>query len=195
MKRIVVWTPMALIVAALVARLFLFDWIHVNGPDMLPTLVSGETYLVSTLSKDPVRGALIAFEPPGVKGAVSVRRVIGMPGDKIEYRGQNVYVNGTPPDEAAKGSFQMDVGPLGRVLERYQETLAGASHPYLIARDPQRHSKDQAVVVVPAGAYYVLADNRNHGRDSREYGVVPAAQVRGTVIRHVASFVRYEVVE
>src|SRR5262249_35116869 len=104
---------------------------------------------------------------------------------------------GRPVRAEKSGELQMDAdGPLARKLERYRETLPAANdRAYSIARDPQRHSKDQPVLTVPAGAFYVYADNRNHGRGCREYGPVPAANVRGMILRHVRSLISYEPVD
>ena len=51
------------------------------------------------------------------------------------------------------------------------------------------------VLVVPPASYYVYADNRNHGRDSREYGPVPAGNLRGIVVRHVRSLIGYDPID
>ena len=179
--------------AGLVLRLVLFDWLTVRGDDMLPTLVSGESYLVYKRAHDPERGDLILFVTPG-NGPITVRRVLGLPGDKIELKNQTVYVNGQPVRDEKQGELQMDAdGPLSRKLDRYRETLPPAGdRSFAIARDPQRHSKDQAVLVVPPASFYVYADNRNHGRDSREYGPVPAGNLRGIVVRHVRSLIAYD---
>ena len=178
--------------AGLVLRLVLFDWLQIQGDDMLPTLVSGESYLVYKHARDPDRGDLILFVTPG-NGPITVRRVLGLPGDKIELKNQTVYVNGKPVQDEKQGELQMDAeGPLTRKLDRYRESLPAGDRSFAIARDPQRHSKDQPIFVVPPASYYVYADNRNHGRDSREYGPVPAANVRGIVVRHVRSLISYD---
>jgi len=195
MKKALGWGLLALLAALVVLRGLLFDTLHVTGPDMVPTMATGDWFLVYRWARDPARGDLIVFEVPGSGGKHSVRRVIGLPGDKVEYKDQNVLVNGQPAHLAPEGTVPMEVGPLARVLDRFRETVPGGAHSYSIARDPQRHSKDQPVVTVPAGAYYVLADNRNHGRDAREYGPVPAASVRGTVVRRMLSLVRYQRVD
>jgi len=193
MKRAFGFFLILLLGAGLVARLVLFEWLTVRGEDMLPTLTSGQSYLVYKRARDPARGDLILFVTPG-DGPITVRRVIGLPGDKIELRNQTVIVNGKPVQDEKTGQVQMDAeGPLTRTLDRYRETLADKT--YSIARDPQRHSKDQNVFVVPPGSYYVYADNRNHGRDSREYGPVPAANLRGTLVRHVRSLISYDPID
>src|SRR5439155_13781607 len=159
------------------------------------TLAPGESYLVYKRGTDPVRGDLVVFAVPG-SGAVTVRRVIGLPGDRIEFQNQTVSVGGKPANGEPTGTFEMDPGPLSRTLFRFKETLpAAGGRAWLIARDVQRRSKDQAPITVPPGCYYVLADNRNHGRDSREYGCVQAARLRGTVVRHAISLLKYDPIE
>jgi signal peptidase I len=192
MKRAVGVVLILILGAGLVLRLVLFDWLTVQGDDMLPTLTSGQSYLVYKHGH-PERGDLILFVTPG-NGPITVRRVLGLPGDKIELKNQTVFVNGQGVRDEKQGELQMDKdGPLERKLDRYRESLPPAGdRSFAIARDPQRHSKDQAVTVVPPGTFYVYADNRNHGRDSREYGPVPLANVRGIVVRHARSLISYD---
>jgi signal peptidase I len=186
---------LALLAAAVAARLFVFDWVIIDGQDMAPTLELGDHVVVNHLDKRPTRGQLILFDVPGGSGAASVRRVVGVPGDRIEYRNQGLLWNKQPAHVRAEGHLRITIGPLDRTLDRYRETLPTFVSSYAIARDPQRRSKDQPAVVVPEGAFYVLSDNRNHGRDSREYGVVPAANVRGIVLRKATSLVHYEPID
>src|SRR5262249_45448594 len=150
------------LIGLLIARLVLFEWLTVHGDDMLPTLASGESYLVYKRGRDPARGDLILFVTPGA-GPMTVRRVLGLPGDKIELRNQTIFVNGQPVRDEKRGQVQMDKdGPLARTLDKFRETLPTAGdRAFFIARDPQRHSKDQVVIKVPPGTYYVYADNRN----------------------------------
>jgi signal peptidase I len=192
MKRLFSLLLLAVLAAAVVLKVAIFDWMTVQGDDMLPTLSQGETYLVYKRGTDPARGDLIVFTAPAT-GLVTVRRVIGLPGDHIGFRDQTVSVGGKAAADVADGQLTMGGGPIERTLARFKETLLART--YAIARDPQRHSKDQDPLVVPPGTYYVLADNRNHGRDSREYGCVPASSIRGTVVRHVRSLFGYDKIE
>ncbi len=190
-KKLLVGLLFAALLGFLILRLVVFDVLTVHGPDMLPTLEPNQDYLVYKLGKDPERGDIVVFQVPG-GGPISVRRVIAVGGDRVEYKNQLPVVNNKAADQEPDGTVEM-TGPLARTLERARETSGKRS--YAVARDPQRHSKDQPVLVVPAGSYYVVADNRNHGRDSREYGVVPASNLRGTVIRRVKSLLSYDPVE
>jgi len=195
MKKAIGWLVLLVLAALVITRAFVLEPVEVSGPDMLPTLEAGHHYVVNHLAKHPERGELVLIESPGSGGKQSVRRVVGVGGDKVEYRGQQVILNGQAARNQADGQLTMEEGPFGRTLGRYLETLPASGRRYAIARDPQRKSKDQPVVAVPAGAFYVLSDNRNHGRDSREYGPVPASNVRGTVEWRVVSLWNYEKIE
>jgi signal peptidase I len=194
MKRALGLIILVALIVAVLAKALLLDWLQIAGADMAPTLESGASYLVLARGYTVERGAVVVLSAPGT-GQPTVRRIVGLPGDRIEYRGQVVYVNGQPAQDAPEGRFTVAEGPLERALERYRETLPGMARGYAIARDPQRRSKDQPALAVPAGSYYVLADNRNHGRDSREYGVVAASALRGRVIRRAVSLVKYEPID
>jgi len=197
MKKAIGWLVLLLLAGLVVTRAFVLEPVEVAGPDMLPTLEAGHHYLVNHFAKHPERGDLILIEAPGSGGRQSVRRVIGVGGDQVEYRAERVVLNGQLARNEADGQVTMDVGALGsgRELGRYLETLPVGGRRYAVARDPQRTSKHQPTVTVPAGAFYVLSDNRNHGRDSREYGPVPASNVRGIVGWRIVSLWKYEKLE
>jgi signal peptidase I len=195
MRRFVGLAILIVLAGALALRLFVFEWLHTAGADMLPTMAVGDSFVVNRLARVPARGDLVVLEIPGSDASrVSVRRVIGVPGDRVELRTEGPIVGGQPAKHERAGQTQMESGPLARSLDVYVETLPGGRQ-FRIARDPQRHARDQPVVVVTAGNYYVLADNRDHGRDSREYGVVPASSLRGTITRKITSLVRYDPVQ
>jgi len=130
---------------------------QVSGRSMAPQIVSGEYVLIDTLTyhfKAPARGDIVAFrrdEDPaeGIEPSVYIKRIIGLPGDRIVIRDGSVYVNGT-----------------------------ALSEPYVRFRD--RRSFPQ--VVVPAGALYVLGDNRADSEDSRAFGCVTVRSVIGKAI-------------
>jgi signal peptidase I len=173
-----------LVLAAIGAYVFLFLPVKPKAAEMAPALFPGDTAL-ALRAATPARGDIIAFEHPQQKGVIAARRVIGLPGDTIALRDQRVVLNG---QELAR----QDLGPLtiedaasrtGHVFARWREDGPGRSWEILL--DPHLRSRDLAPITVKDG-YFVMADSRNHGRDSREYGVVPAQNVRG-VVRYLVS--------
>jgi hypothetical protein len=112
----------------------------------------------------------------------------------VEYRDQMVRIGADPAIDVAAGTVS-DALAGSRLFTQQRETLPAATRSYLIVRDPGRRSKDQPPFVLPPDNIYVLADNRNHGRDSRDYGPVPRSRIRGTVLRRVNSLLRWEKLE
>ncbi|CAB3392618.1 MAG: signal peptidase I [Kyrpidia sp.] len=140
----------ALLLAYLI-RLFVFEIFVVDGESMEPTLHNEERLIVDKLVYDfhpPQYGDVVIFRYPGDPSQDFVKRVIGLPGDRIEIRDGVVYRNGQP-----------------------------LSEPYIAA--PPR--APYGPVVVPPGHLFVMGDNRNHSKDSRDptVGMVPDANVIG----------------
>ena len=91
MSRLVV--PLLLVLAVLaLLKLFVFEVAEVRGIDMAPALVDGDLVLVSQIGT-PARGDVVVFEHPEQPGRMAMRRVIGVPGDAVELRGDRILVN------------------------------------------------------------------------------------------------------
>ncbi len=162
-----------LAVAVAVALIFFVALARVRGDDMLPGLGDGAGMLVNR-NATPVRGDLILFEN---MGKTRVRRVIGMPGEKLEFDksdGMVPIVNG----ERASYEDRYEVDLYGRRMKVVLETIGGVSHE--VIDDPKRRLKGVPEVQTGDG-YYVMADFREYGNDSRLYGVIPASTVHGVV--------------
>ncbi|MDI3257199.1 MAG: signal peptidase I [Kyrpidia sp.] len=144
----------AIVVALLLAyliRLFVFEIFVVDGESMEPTLHNEERLIVDKIVYDfgsPYYGDVVIFRYPADPTQDFVKRVIGLPGDRIEIRNGVVYRNGQP-----------------------------LSEPY-IAELPRA---PYGPVVVPPGHLFVMGDNRNHSKDSRDptVGMVPDGNVIG----------------
>ncbi|MCZ2128409.1 MAG: signal peptidase I [Anaerolineales bacterium] len=125
--------------------------VRVNGLSMQPTLQDGEFVLVSKLSYkwgDFQRGDVIVFYYPNDLKERLVKRIIGLPGDRVSARGGQVFVN------------------------------EQALNEYYIAQPPA-YSGDW---VVPNGSLFVLGDNRNNSRDSKDWGLLPQKDVIGKAV-------------
>ena len=180
----------ALIVAAILAliiRTFVVQAFKIPSGSMEDTLLIGDHLLVNKFLfgtripftdsrilpiRHPERGDIIVFEFPEDKGKSYfdrrdfIKRVVGAPGDVVEVREKQVYVNGEPYR-------------LAQEIHKDQDLLVpnqgcGPQFP----RD--QYCRDfMPPVTVPAGSYFVMGDNRDRSFDSRFWGFVPEAQIKG----------------
>jgi len=124
---------------------------------MLPGIKDGDKLEVQRLDEKTrtqlLRGDIIVFKYPADQTKRYVKRVIGLPGDKIEIKTGEVWLNGVKLDE-----------------------------PY-VSSHLNLSQRSQALVTVPAHGYYVLGDNRDNSNDSRMWGAVPEALIVAKVVR------------
>ncbi|WP_100404500.1 signal peptidase I [Bacillus solitudinis] len=149
------------LILAFVIRYFLFAPIVVDGQSMMPTLEHSDRMIVDKISyafSEPERFDIIVFHAPD--GKDYIKRVIGVPGDRVEYRGDVLYVN----DQAVEEPYLEN---LKLVYEG--ETLTGDFQLIDITSD----------TVVPEDQLFVLGDNRRHSKDSRDIGTVHIDKVVG----------------
>ena len=107
-----------------------------------------------------------------------VKRVVGLPGDKIEYRAAKLYINGKLMPQQADGEYEFRNGASRKLsLNKLTEDLDDVKHDILI--DPRRNSSQTMKFDVPQGQYFVMGDNRNYSNDSRYWGFVPDKNVVG----------------
>lgn len=128
----------------------------IKGDSMQPNYPDGEFLLTDKLSYrfgQPERGDVIVFEAPGVEGEEYIKRIIGLPGEKVMVKGSRVYINGKILEEP--------------YLSQSLETSSGI------------FSTEGKEVVVPQGSYYVLGDNRPASSDSRTWGFVTKQKING----------------
>ncbi len=114
-----------------------------------------------------------------------MKRVIGLPGDVIEARGDRLWINGKPLAYAVVDSAPGPVpGEAASVVAR--EDLGGRPHPVQVL--PERRAlRTFGPVRVPAGCYFMMGDNRDDSHDSRFFGSVPRASVIGRASGVIAS--------
>ncbi|MCH2172671.1 signal peptidase I [Myxococcota bacterium] len=195
---------MALLIRAMVVETF-----YVPSESMLPSLLIGDHVFVSKFSygahvpftgiqlpalRDPERGEVVVFDLgkrgneicpldrcPDYPSESFVKRVIGLPGDTVELRGETVYVNDAPlPIEWTREVFEDTRGQKLRVGE---EEIGGDSHLLLDHPSPTHPTLRQPRVFVPKDHYFMMGDNRDFSRDSRSWGFVPRADIRGPAVR------------
>lgn len=150
----------ALIIAvllALVIRTFVVQAFKIPSGSMLPTLQIGDHILVNKFLysfRDIQRGDIIVFKFPQDESRDFIKRVIGLPGETVEIRGTQVLVDGKPIEEAYA---VYSSSALARSLDR------------------DRYGP----VTVPPGKLFMMGDNRDHSMDSRVWGFLDVAKVKG----------------
>jgi len=160
-REIVEWalTIVLAVALALLIRTVWFEPVRVDGSSMLNTLANGELMIATKwdyLWNDPERFDVVICKYPD-RNAIFVKRVIGLPGDAVEIRGGELYINGEPVDQ-----------PFDLVRD---------------VRDYPSGAYSNKSAVVPPDHYFVMGDNRNNSNDSRNIDVeaLPRGMIRGHV--------------
>ncbi len=182
--------PVILIV--LLLRSFLVEPFRIPSNSMMPTLLTGDFILVNkftygirlpVLNKkvvelgEPKRGDVIVFRFPKNPSIDYIKRVIGLPGDHIVYRDKVLYINDQRADQVIVGAYAgVGSGSMMTGATQLVEHLDDVKHDILA--DPRKNFGD-IDVVVPAGHYFAMGDNRDNSNDSRFWGPVPEGNLVG----------------
>ena len=199
------------ILAVFLLRSFLVEPFKIPSGSMIPTLHVGDFILVNKFTygirlpiidkkivqiNDPHRGDVMVFHYPENPSVDYIKRVVGVPGDKILYRDKKVYVNGVLQEQQSEGEYNYVESGLTFVhTELHKENLDGHSHSVLINPDmpdvhleaidefPNRencsYTESEMRCTVPQGHYFMMGDNRDNSRDSRYWGFVPDKLIVG----------------
>lgn len=179
------------ILLALFATTFVLQAFKIPTPSMEPTLLVGDHLLVNKFIfggsgawyerwlpyREIRRGDIVVFKFPFDDHMHYVKRVVGLPGDRVRIADQQVYVNGRPLDEPYKvhsgdyDSFGNNFPPTRREFPRRNVRPEWAA-------DILGHVVD-GELIVPAGRYFVLGDNRDTSLDSRFWGFIDRDSVMG----------------
>jgi signal peptidase I len=156
---IVLFRPSLLLIACLLlpgCSLLPRKSVVFEGTSMLPTIKNAQKLYVEALGAESeiklARGDIIFFKYPEDPSKGYIKRLIGLPGDKVEIQAGEVWVNGS------------------KLSEPYVDSTMNLSR------------RSRPVVDVPARSYYVLGDNRDNSSDSRIWGVVPEELLIGKVV-------------
>lgn len=181
--------PVILIV--LIIRSFMVEPFRIPSGSMIPTLLVGDFILVNKFSYGvrlpvtntkfldtgaPQRGDVAVFRYPKDPSVDYIKRVVGLPGDRIEYRNKVLYVNGKRVMQIEQGAFTTDSGLPIPGMTVISEELDGNTHQIL-------HESGKPILngelEVPANHYFVMGDNRDNSNDSRFWGTVPEENLVG----------------
>ncbi|PJC03780.1 MAG: signal peptidase I [Gallionellales bacterium CG_4_9_14_0_8_um_filter_55_61] len=201
--------PVILIVFCI--RSFLVEPFKIPSGSMIPTLQVGDFILVNKFTygirlpiinrkivplNDPQRGDVMVFHYPENPSVDYIKRVVGVPGDVVEYSHKRLTINGVEQVQQAEGDYNYVESGLNFVhTEQYLETLGERKHSLLVNPDmPDVHlgsvaefkgkencvyNQDIIRCTVPADQYFMMGDNRDNSRDSRYWGFVPDNQIVG----------------
>lgn len=186
-------------------RSFLFEPFKIPSSSMLPTLFIGDLILVNKFTYgirlpvinkkvinigDPQRGDVMVFKYPEDPSVDYIKRVIGVPGDKIVYRNKRLSVNGKDVSYETMPDFRDNLD----YVKQYREDLTGIKHSILIneqrpayvngphdfnGRELCSYDNDGFTCTVPQGRYFMMGDNRDNSADSRYWGFVPDENIVG----------------
>ncbi|WP_413699877.1 signal peptidase I [Psychromonas sp. KJ10-10] len=212
------------IAVVFVLRSFLYEPFQIPSGSMMPTLLIGDFILVEKFSygvKEPVwqntlipmgspeRGDVAVFKYPEDQRVDFIKRVVGLPGDRVVYKDKQLYL--VPAcEEAQCGNYKaLDMQFLGdqkfkdeeSTMQLYSEILGSVAHQIIVNPNRRDHvayyyqQDDVKTVayewVVPEGNYFVMGDNRDNSKDSRYWGFVPEQNLVGKAIATWISFEFY----
>ena len=168
-------------------RSFVIQPYTVPSGSLEPTVVPGDFMLVNQYSYGitmpiwnkqliavgkPQRGQIALFYYPVNPQLTFVKRVIGLPGDRISYIDRVLYINGKKMTQTfVKDRSDIEQGEATTDVKIYQEDLDGLKHDIQI--DQRKSSVNFKDLVVPKGEYFMMGDNRDNSDDSRYWGFVP----------------------
>ncbi|MFD1216277.1 MULTISPECIES: signal peptidase I [Microbulbifer] len=172
-----------------VLRSFLVEPFQIPSASMDPTLEVGDFILVNKFAYglrlpvsrtkvvdigEPKRGDVMVFFPPHMNDTYYIKRVIGLPGDKIQVVNNTLYINGKPQPQ----TLERALPPYNPQREILWEDIDGRRHLMAKQVRPSPYANIPALVV-PEGHYFMMGDNRDNSLDSREWGVVPEEDIVG----------------
>jgi len=197
--------PVILLVFLL--RSFLVEPFKIPSGSMIPTLLIGDFILVNKYTYgirlpvlnvkvldigEPKRGDVMVFRYPADPSLDYIKRVVGLPGDRIEYRDKALTINGKAVPRRAVADYASRERL--QYFPRYLENFDGAEHEIILEKEVPgfvnrgmdfKHSENcdynngGLVCTVPPGHYFVMGDNRDNSSDSRVWGFVPDQNIVG----------------
>jgi signal peptidase I len=202
------WGPA--IFAVLFIRTYVFEPFRIPSGSMVPTLQIGDHVAVSKFSYGlwvpatlveipfldslkvipryqlvgfggPDRGDIIVFRYPRDESTNYIKRVVGLPGDRVRVRDNKIYINDVEQERTFVDKYDFVNAQCGDPIptKRWVEDLGGLEHDVLTASGMGSSLADKPEVVVPPDRYFVMGDNRDFSQDSRVWRFVRPDQIKG----------------
>jgi signal peptidase I len=192
------------VLIAIAVRTLLFEPFSIPSGSMIPTLLVGDYLFVSkysygysrfslpfglplfsgrVLASPAERGDVVVFKLPTDNSTDYIKRVIGLPGDRVQLRSGVVYINGEPVRRQPLGQYVLGNGSaVTQTFQLYKEILPNGRAHEIIEISDNGPFDNTGVYTVPEGHYFLMGDNRDSSRDSRflgEVGYVPFENLIG----------------
>ena len=191
------------ILVVFLVRSFIVEPFKIPSGSMMPTLLAGDFILVNKFTyglrvpilnntflpiNKPARGDVIVFHYPPNPSIDYIKRVVGLPGDKIGYQDKRLTINGQPVPVESAGDYEYVMSGLNVVqAKQYHEQLGSKNHDILVHNVVGNYDADTIgakfaegqEVTVPDGQYLAMGDNRDNSSDSRVWGFVPEQNLVG----------------
>ena len=192
------------ILAVLVLRSCVVEPFRIPSESMVPTLLKGDFILVNKYTYglrlpvlntkimsngQPQRGDVVVFRYPPDPSVAYIKRVVGLPGDRLVYRSGQLFINGQPallaplPSDSAAPNYQQFEEQLGETRHRIQTRADGRWSLVGFWPGIQPHREPDGTVgweyQVPPGHYFMMGDNRDNSSDSRVWGPLPEENLIG----------------
>ena len=181
------------VIFALLVRSFLVTAYKVPTGSMQPTLKPGDFIFASRMSYGvgipfsstkwaeflPERGDVVVFSYPNNPTVTYVKRVVGLPGDRVQLLNGRLHIN-EQPLQYEKAPENAEDNPNIQLFDIFEERAADRAWRVIFQKAPEE--KDFGPLVIPPGEVFLLGDNRDASDDSRYWGTVPMGQVVGRVV-------------
>jgi signal peptidase I len=187
-------TALIAVFLALLVRSFLFEPFNIPSSSMKPTLLIGDYLFVNKpaygysrysfpfglvpiygrlpAGKTPQQGDIVVFKLPSNTGVDFIKRVIGMPGDRVQVVDGRLYINRTLVPRDPLGLRRVEERDGTMTVMEYIETLPNGTMHRIYEIDDRHPLDDTEEFVVPPGHYFVMGDNRDNSQDSRVQNLV-----------------------
>ncbi len=192
------------VVIAIFIRTFFYEPFSIPSASMVPTLLVGDYLFVSKFSygysryslplglplfsgrlffREPKRGDVAVFKLPRDPSVDFIKRIVGLPGDKLQMKDGILNINGEPIKRERVGPYFYEENSRASAYIQYIETLPNGYRHDIIEISDEGPLDNTGVFTVPPGTYFMMGDNRDNSADSRDpdsgVGYVPAENIVG----------------